>query len=94
MMTLLVDSGSSQNFENLAAMKKGPTINEALCRDGKREEATVCIADGTLVKSEGVHVELAFSFSDFSCKENFTVLGIESPYNLILGMHCMVKHQP
>ena len=93
-MTLLVDSGSSQNFENLAAMKKGPTINEALCRDGKREEATVSLADGTLAKSEGVHVELVFSFSEFSCKENFAVLGMESPYDLIIGMPRLVNYQP
>ena len=92
-MTLLVDSGASRNFANLAALEKSPTIYEALCRDGKCEEATVSLADGTLVKSEGVHVELACSFSDFSCKEKFTVLGMESPYDLILGMPWLVNHQ-
>ena len=35
------------------------------------------------MKSEGVRVELASSFSDFSCKEKITVLGTESPYDLI-----------
>ena len=91
MMTLSY-IGASQNFANRAALKKSPTIYMVLCRDGKREEATVCLAEGALVKSEGVHVELAFSFSDFSCKENFTVLGKESPYELILGMPWLVKH--
>ena len=85
-ITPLVDSGASQNVANLAALKKSSTIYGALCRDGKREEASVRLADGTLVKSERVHVEPAFSFSDFSCKANFTVLGMESTYNLILDM--------
>ena len=93
-MNLLVDSGASQNFANLAALKKSPTIYEVLCRDGKREEATVRLEDGTLVKSEAVHIELTFSLSDFSCKENLTVLDMENPYDLILGMPCLVKHQP
>ena len=66
MMTLLVDSGPSQNFVKLAALKKSPASYESLCQDGKREEATVPLANGALVKSEGVQVEVAFSFSDFS----------------------------
>ena len=37
-MTFLVDSGASQKFSNLAALKKSPTIYEALCREIKREE--------------------------------------------------------
>ena len=41
LMTLLVYSGVSQNLAILAALKKSPTIDEALCQDGKREEATV-----------------------------------------------------
>ncbi|CAI5706517.1 unnamed protein product [Peronospora effusa] len=73
-MTLLVDSGASQNFVKLAALKRRPASYELLCQDGKREEAIVRLANGALVKSEGVRVELAFSFSDFSCKEKFTVL--------------------
>ena len=52
---------------------------ELLCQDGKREEATVRLANGALVKSEGVLVDFGFSFSDFSCKEKFTLLGMESP---------------
>ena len=66
---------------------------ESLCRDGKREEATVRLANSALVKSEGVQVELAFSFSDFSCKERFTVLGMESQYDLIFT-HAMVDKTP
>ena len=68
MMTLLVDSGASQNFVKLAALKKSPQSYVALCQDGKRAEATVRLANGAFVKSEGVQVELAFNFSDFSCK--------------------------
>ena len=94
MMTLLVDSGASQNFVKLAALKRRPASYESLCQDGKREEANVRLANGALVKSEGVQVELAFSFSDFSCNEKFTVLGMESPYDLILGMPWLAKHQP
>ena len=69
-------------------------IHEALIRDGKREEVTICLATGTLVKTEGVQIELASSISDFSCKENLTVLGMESPYDLILGMPWLVKYHP
>ncbi|CAI5710086.1 unnamed protein product [Peronospora effusa] len=93
-MTLLVDSGASQKFVKLAVLKKSPASYESLCQDGKREEAIVRIANGALVKSEGVQVELAFTFSDFSCKEKFTVLGMESPYELILGMPWLARHQP
>ncbi|CAI5721776.1 unnamed protein product [Peronospora farinosa] len=74
-----VDSGASQNVVKLAALKKSPASYESLCQDGKREEAIVRLANGALGKSEGVQVELVFSFSDFSCKEKFTVLGMESP---------------
>ena len=93
-MTLLVISGASQNFAKLEAPKKSPASYESLCQYGKREEATVRLANGTLVKSEGVQVELAFSFSEFTCKEKFIVLGMESPYDLILGMPWLAKHQP
>ena len=51
-MTLLVDSGASQDFVKLAALEKSPASYESLCRDGKREEATACLANGALVKSE------------------------------------------
>ena len=94
MMTLLVDSGASQNFVKLAALKKSPSSYKSLCQDGKREEATVRLANGTLVKSEGVQVELSFSFNDFSCNEKLTVLGMNSPYDLILGIPWLAKHQP
>ena len=53
-MTLLVDSGASQNFVKLAALRKRPAMFESLCRDGKREEATVRLANGAPVKSEGI----------------------------------------
>lgn len=92
-MTLLVDSGASQNFVKLAALKKSPQSWESLCQEGERQEALVCLANGALVKSERVQVELAFRFSDFSCKEKFTVLGTEGPYDLILGMPWLLKHQ-
>ena len=91
-MTLRIFSGASQDFSNLAALKRRPIIYEAIYRDGKREETTVRPVDVTLVKSERVYVELAFSFSDFSCKENFTVRGMESPYDLILGIPWLIKN--
>ena len=69
MMTLLVDSGASQNFVKLAALKNRPASFESLFQDGKREEAIVRLANGALVESERVQVELAFSFSDFSRRE-------------------------
>ena len=94
MMTLLVDSGASQNFVKLAALRKRPAMFESLCQDGKREEATVRLADGALIQSEGVQVELAFSFNNFSCKEKYIVLGMNSPYDLILGMPWLAKYQP
>ena len=93
-MTLLVNSGASQNFVKLAAFKKSPQSWESLCQEGERQEAFVRLANGALVKSEGVQVELAFSFSEFSCKKKFTVLGMESPYDLILGMPWLAKYQP
>ena len=45
------------------ALEKRPAIFELLCQDGKREEATVRMVNNALVKSEGVQVELVFSFS-------------------------------
>ena len=92
-MILLVDSGVSQNFTNLAALKSSDEVSGALpgC---KHKEAIIRLADGTLVKSEGVYAELAVSFSDLSCKEKFTARGMEVPYDLILGMPWLVKQQP
>ena len=60
-MTLLVGSGASHNFVKLAALKNTLSSYESLCRDGKREEATVRLASGALVKLEEVQVELSFS---------------------------------
>ena len=93
LITLLVDSGASQNFVKLAALRKRPAMFESLCQDGKREEATICLANGALVKAEVIQAKLAFSFGDLSFKEWFTVLGMESPYDLILGMPWLAKHQ-
>ena len=93
-MTILVDLGAQQNSANLAALNKSLTIYEALCLDGKCEEAIVRLANGTQVKSEGVYVEIAFSFSDFSCKEKSTVVVTYSPYDPILGMSWLVKYHP
>ena len=38
MMILLVGSGASQSFANLEALKKIPTIYEALSRDGSMDK--------------------------------------------------------
>ena len=81
-MTLLVDSGASRNFVKFAfalLVDSGASRIFVKFADGKQEEATVSLANGALVKSEGVQVELAFSSNDFSCKEKFTVIGMESP---------------
>ena len=45
-MTLLINSGESQKFVKLEAEKKSPQSYEAPRQDGKREEATVCLASG------------------------------------------------
>ena len=44
-------------------------IYEALSRDGKREERTVRLANGTLVKFEKVHVKLDFGSVTSHVKE-------------------------
>ena len=51
--TLQVDSGELKTFVILAALRKRPAMFDSLCQDGKREEATVRLANGALVKSEG-----------------------------------------
>ena len=51
-------------------------------------------ANGTLVKSDEVHDEIAFSFSGFSCEEKFILPGIKSLYYIIPGMPRLVKYQP
>jgi len=90
-MALLVDSGASRNFVKSAALKQSPALWKELVRTGKREDVTVRLADGTLIDSEGVSVELRFEFNDFICKEKFVVLEI---HDLILGMPWLSKHQP
>ena len=42
------------------------------------------LSEGALAKSEGIQVEVIFSFSGFSCKKKFMVLGMEGPCDLIL----------
>ena len=39
-------------------------------------------------------IELAFRFSSFSCKEKLIVLGMESRYDLILGITWLANYQP
>ena len=93
-MALLVDSGASQNFASLAALKESPQTWRELTQSGRREGSVVRLADGTLKKTEGVRVRLAFSFEDFECSESFAVLQMQSQYDLILGMPWLQKHQP
>ncbi len=93
-MALLVDSGASQNFASLAALKESPQTWRELSQSGKRERSVVRLADGTLKKTEGVRVQLAFSFEDFECSESFAVLQMQSQYDLIVGMPWLQKHQP
>ena len=69
-MALLVDSGASQNFASLAALKESPQTWRELARGGQRDGTVVRLADGTLKKTEGVRVRLAFSFQDFECSES------------------------
>ena len=93
-MSLLVDSGASQNFVSRAALQKSLPQWDRLYREGKRETMVVRLANGSTVRSEGVLVELSFRFCDFVCKEMFVVLEMGSRYDLILGMPWLAKHQP
>ena len=93
-MTLLVDSGASQNFVSLAALEQSPRTWKSLRECGRRERTTVRLANGALVASEGIKVELSFNFGDFSCREWFAVLKMQSPHDLILGLPWLAKHQP
>ncbi|KAF1321579.1 Pol protein, partial [Globisporangium splendens] len=93
-MTVLVDCGASQNFVSKAALEQSLQAYERLVHSGKREKMIVRLADGSIVHTEGVQVELSFSFCDFVCKETFVVLAMGSKYDLILGMPWLAKHQP
>ncbi|KAF1318872.1 Pol protein, partial [Globisporangium splendens] len=93
-MTVLVDCGASQNFVSKAALEQSLQAYERLVHSGKREKMIVRLADGSTVHTEGVQVELSFSFCDFVCKETFVVLAMGSRYDLILGMPWLAKHQP
>ncbi|KAF1319813.1 Pol protein, partial [Globisporangium splendens] len=93
-MTVLVDCGASQNFVSKAALKKSLQAYDRLVHSGKREKMVVRLADGSTVHTEGVQVELSFSFCNFVCKETFVVLAMGSKYDLILGMPWLAKHQP
>ncbi|KAF1318123.1 Pol protein, partial [Globisporangium splendens] len=93
-MTVLVDCGASQNFVSKAALEQSLQAYERLVHSGKREKMIVRLADGSTVHTEGVQVELSFSFCDFVCKETFVVLAMGSKYDLILGMPWLAKHQP
>ncbi|KAF1333990.1 reverse transcriptase, partial [Globisporangium splendens] len=93
-MTVLVDCGASQNFVSKAALKQSLQAYDRLVHSGKREKMIVRLADGSTVHTEGVQVELSFSFCDFVCKETFVVLAMGSRYDLILGMPWLAKHQP
>ncbi|KAF1333148.1 Pol protein, partial [Globisporangium splendens] len=93
-MTVLVDCGASQNFVSKAALEQSLQAYDRLVHSGKREKMIVRLADGSAVHTEGVQVELSFSFCDFVCKETFVVLAMGSKYDLILGMPWLAKHQP
>ncbi|KAF1327253.1 Pol protein, partial [Globisporangium splendens] len=93
-MTVLVDCGASQNFVSKGALEQSLQAYERLVHSGKREKMIVRLADGSTVHTEGVQVELSFSFCDFVCKETFVVLAMGSKYDLILGMPWLAKHQP
>ncbi|KAF1327472.1 Pol protein, partial [Globisporangium splendens] len=93
-MTVLVDCGASQNFVSKAALEQSLQAYERLVHSGKREKMIVRLADGSTVHTEGVQVELSFSFCDFVCKETFVVPAMGSRYDLILGMPWLAKHQP
>ena len=93
-MSLLVDSGASQNFVSLAALEKSPSSWKLLRESGRKQKTTVRLANGTLVAAEGVRVELTFSFNDFNCRDWFVVLKMQNHHDLILGMPWLAKYQP
>ena len=72
-MSLLIDSGASQNFVSRAALASKPHRLDRLVRIGKRENVLVRLANGSTVHSEGSIVTLSLSFCDFVCKEEFIV---------------------
>ena len=93
-MTLLVDSGASQNFVSKSALMRSPKEWERLTREGKREAMLVRLADGSTVRSDGALMELAFTFCDFRCADTFVVLEMGQKYDLIVGMPWLARHQP
>jgi hypothetical protein len=93
-MSLLVDSGASQNFVSKAALMESLPQWNRLTREGKRENMLVRLANGSTVRSDGALVELSLRFCDFVCKETFVVLEMGAKYDLILGMPWLAKHQP
>ena len=70
MVTLLIGSGATQNFVKLAAFEKRPASYKFLRKDGKREAATVRLANSALVKPKEFMLDSPSSLVTFLAKKS------------------------
>ena len=69
-VTLLIGSGATQNVVKLAALEKRPTSYKFLRKDGKREAATVRLANSALVKPKEFRLDSPSSLVTFLAKKS------------------------
>ncbi|POM79313.1 LOW QUALITY PROTEIN: Gag protein [Phytophthora palmivora] len=90
---VLIDSGASTNFARCRVVaRNGDRYADALRESKGRGQASVRLADGTVVNVPGIRVDLAVKFEDFDSTESFLVLDMDK-YELILGMPWLERHE-
>lgn len=94
-MTVLIDSGASYNFTTKATVAKNQALYSKAVKDSnKNSEVSVCLSTGSIVSTRKVMLPLVIKFDEFDSEEPFIVLDMDDRYDLILGIHWLIKHEP
>ncbi|POM62685.1 LOW QUALITY PROTEIN: hypothetical protein PHPALM_28128 [Phytophthora palmivora] len=90
---ILIDSGVSTNFARRQTVAHNGYKFDDTMFTKDRGQASVRLADGTVVNAPGVRMDLAVKVEDFDSTETFLVLNMDK-YHLILDMQWIEKTEP
>ncbi|ETW05299.1 hypothetical protein H310_04252 [Aphanomyces invadans] len=92
---VLVDCGASENYARRTSIQGNPSIfADAVRRADPHASVRVKMADGKVVSSPKILVDLHVTLEGFSSMESFFVIDLDDRWDLILGMRWLELHQP
>lgn len=89
----LLDTGASKNFVREAVLGKIPELKkDTVIHDGKA--VAITLATGEVQVFDKKTVEIQHSIGMFTSTDEFTVLDIDTKFDVILGMPWCSRHEP